>query len=79
MPYVTQSLPVVQFRQKYVYAITKIWRQIKGDDWPDTPFTKEDIDNLPLYIKNELTYIHKLDLYSKIDSFGYLDYTKRII
>jgi hypothetical protein len=69
MPYREQSMPGIQFRQYWVYLlqVQSEWDKLRGSDWPNrAPATKQDIDNLPDWIKDELINILQLpDLYAK--------------
>lgn len=58
--------PGLPFIKHYVYAVSLVWDQIKGIDWPQSaPETKQDIDNLPTWIKDELkNLLNFSDLYS---------------
>jgi hypothetical protein len=68
MPYREQSQPGLQFKKNYVYLLQTEWNNLRGNDWPGTaPTTKEDIDNLPDWIKVELVNVHQItDLYTQI-------------
>jgi hypothetical protein len=64
MPYFTQSSPGVQLQKETRYIITKLWSILRGNDWPiNPPILKEDIDNLPQWIKDEIMNTHNQDLY----------------
>jgi hypothetical protein len=69
MPYREQSMPGIQFRQHFIYLlqVQSEWDKLKGVDWPSkAPATKQDIDNLPNWIKDELINVLQLpDLYKK--------------
>lgn len=66
MPYKKQSTIGFHLRISEVYAITDYWDTIKGVDWPSTPpTTKQDIENMPQWVKDEIIKFHSIDLYSK--------------
>lgn len=63
MPYRLQSMPGIRFRVRSTpkYLLEEIWQQIRGDQWPhDPPTSREDIDNLPSWIKQELHDLHHI-------------------
>ena len=68
MPYRNQSMPGIQFRQCKMYVIQADWHVLRGPDWPaEAPVTRQDIDNLPDWIKNELAQVHQIhDLYAAV-------------
>lgn len=45
----------------YRYELSHIWNDVKGDDWPDVPLTKQDIESLPDWIKKELAESHGVE------------------
>ena len=69
MPYVIQSMTGKTIitspdQLTIVYNITTVWDKIKGTDWPKSaPMTKDDIENLPEWIKIEITNLLNLDLF----------------
>jgi len=70
MPYLSQST-FADFlntgKKTEEYLLLKIWDHIKGDDWPQRPTTKEEIQQLPDWVKNELEQQHKIDdIYKRI-------------
>lgn len=73
MPYKKQSRIGEHFRKIQRYNLTRIWPKIQGTNWPAAPISKQEIDYLPQWIKNELVEFHKLDLYEQ-----YVDYTNFI-
>ena len=49
-----------------VYCLTEVYDKIKGPDWPErAPTTKEEIKQLPDWVKSEIEIIHKIDMYVK--------------
>jgi hypothetical protein len=68
MPYRDQSMPGVQFRTTRAYRLQVHWKDFAGDTWPQLPpVTRQDIDNLPDWIKSELSNLHQItDLYEKM-------------
>lgn len=68
MPYVSQSTPGVKLGLKKLYKLTYAWAGFRGDHWPQQPPThKEDIDQLPDYIKKELQELFNFgDLYQTL-------------
>jgi len=60
MPYSSQSTPGIHFRRSKKYKLNSIWYDIRGHDWPIAPVSKEDIDNLPTWVKDELTQLHEI-------------------
>lgn len=71
MPYAEQSTPGYQFRRKpNGFALETNWQELRGDSWPKyPPQTREEIDQLPEYIKNELVNLHHInDLYAQVAS-----------
>jgi hypothetical protein len=68
MPYASQS-KFADFltRESGEYLLSSIWEEIKGDNWPSNPHTKQDIEGLPNWVKDELVKLHKIDdIYKKI-------------
>jgi hypothetical protein len=64
MPYMSQSTPGIYFRRSKKYKLNSIWYDIRGHNWPVAPISKEDIDNLPTWIKDEIYNLHKIhDMY----------------
>jgi hypothetical protein len=49
------------------YLVSKIWENIKGEDWPQTPMTRQEIQQLPDLVKHELAQLFEIDdIYIKI-------------
>ena len=68
MPYKDQSRPGLHVTKIKVYLLNLEWDNIKGADWPHAPTTKEDIDSLPDWVKQEITTMHQIsDVYATID------------
>ena len=66
MPYRTQSTLGINFRKKIIPLLSLSWDTLRGDDWPEAPVTRNDIDQLPDWVKNELKTLHKIeDLYAE--------------
>jgi len=67
MPYATQSTLGLALEQNVsFYQLSDIYESIKTDDWPSIiPVTKEDIDQLPNWIKTELIKMHGIDPYKQ--------------
>jgi len=66
MPYPNLSKPGNKLRRRPggSYVLTSIWSTIRGKSWPvDPPITKQQITELPQWIKDEIAETHHLDLY----------------
>lgn len=67
MPYQTQSTIVGSLKNNskfFIYRLSLIYNSIKGHSWPNSvPTTKEEIDKLPQWIKDELINLHNIDPY----------------
>jgi len=68
MPYASQSTLGLALEQNVsFYRLSEIYESIKGNDWPDTtPVTKEDIDQLPDWVKTALNKEHGIDPYELV-------------
>lgn len=68
MPYTLQSrIGNSLYENVIVYKLSQIYNTLRGDSWPQSiPSTKEDIDNLPEWVKDELITLHGIDLYAGI-------------
>lgn len=69
MPYMNQSTTGIHLRHKpaeYVLALN--WSDIRGESWPvNPPVTKEEIDQLPNFVRDELVNLHQFaDLYAQV-------------
>jgi hypothetical protein len=81
MPYPEQSQLTFQsfeFKKTIKYHLEKIWDLVKGDDWPAAPTNKNDIDSLPDWIKDELTEVHKINLYQTFFVYEKVDLDKTV-
>ena len=65
MPYRKQSkFGIFLSRDVNKFYLTKIYMEIKGPDWPDyTPGTRQEIEQLPEWIKTEIKTMFKIDPY----------------
>lgn len=74
MPYRDQSSPgyfatKVDQLPPYILCQQHTWDHLRGDDWPPlAPQSRQQIDELPGSIKQEITQHHRIDLYA-IDPF----------
>lgn len=51
------------------FHLTNVWDSIKGKSWPRAvPVSKEDIDNLPDWVKKEIKELHNLNLYEQVST-----------
>lgn len=68
MPYREQSMPGIQFRTQNRYVLQQHWDQLRGNSWPQSaPGTRQQINELPQWIKHELTTMHNIvDLYAVV-------------
>ena len=69
MPYAEQSAPAYHFRRvNNGFALSLNWHELRGDSWPkDPPQTREEIDQLPESVRNELINVHHItDLYAQV-------------
>ena len=65
-PYIEQNTPGFHFRRAKRYKLNSMWNIIQGDSWPEAPVTTEDIDNLPILVKDEIRNLHGIhDLYAQ--------------
>jgi hypothetical protein len=73
MPYPSQSI-FADFlntdEEPEKYLVSMVWETIKGEDWPQTPTTKQEIQQLPDWVKYELAQLHKMDdIYKRIPKY----------
>lgn len=73
MPYPSQStfadfLNIDQESEQYL--VSTVWENIKGEDWPSTPTTLEEIQQLPDWVKQELERFYQIDdIYRRIPKY----------
>ena len=69
MPYWSQSTVgiVLKNNKPCTYCLTLVYNKLKGPNWPVNPSnTKEDIENLPDWVKHELLEKHQIDIFCLI-------------
>lgn len=69
MPYPKQSTPgtMMQYNIHSGYRLTTIYNDIRGQTWPEqVPVSKEDIESLPDWVKDELKNIHNIDIFDRM-------------
>jgi hypothetical protein len=66
MPYQSLSMIGSRFRKKSCYVLCLEWDELRGTDWPEhAPATRDAIDQLPEWVKQELSNVHQItDLYA---------------
>jgi hypothetical protein len=57
-----------QFFMPSTDSIESQWNTIKGTDWPDCPHTKEEFSILPNQVKEELSIMFNIKLFSELSS-----------
>jgi len=69
MPYYIQSKfgILVAANNKTRYLLTDIYNRVKGPSWPEeAPKTKQEIEQLPDWIKSELKNIHNINIFRRM-------------
>lgn len=69
MPYQKQSKPGDALKNNIAngYRLSTMYNNIRGSSWPDrVPETREDIESLPEWVKDELLNMHNINIFERI-------------